>query len=178
MSSAIASTLDSSSGVMTSPTASSLSGTPKHSLRGTNGGGFLKLRSYSVGRICRAISSMSEKPAVVTNAARAVEPSMMAFVATVVAWTTCSISPGSMPLPAISCWRASMKPNDGSPGVESTLEFVTSPDDVSMSTPSVKVPPMSTPNLNRVLFKLPGSCPPFFDVMRRFHHLNGREIAL
>ena len=33
-----------------------------------------------------------------------------------------------------------MKPNDGSPGVESTLEFVTSPDDVSMRTPSVKVP--------------------------------------
>ena len=115
-----------------------------------------------MGRICRAISSMSEKPFVVTNAARAVEPSMMAFVATVVAWTTCSISPGLMPLPAISCWRASMKPSDGSPGVESTLEFVTSPDDVSMSTPSVKVPPMSTPSLNRGAIQVAGLVPSVF----------------
>ncbi len=73
----------SSSGTRTAPVAVSRSGTSKQRWRGTSGRGFWNCRSYSDGRIWRAISSMSRKPPVVTNAVRAVVPSMTALVATV-----------------------------------------------------------------------------------------------
>ncbi len=88
---------------------------------------------------------MSLNPWVVTKAVRAVLPSIIAFVATVVACTTCSMCEGSTEADDKSFFTAEMKPDAGLDGVDRTLDVVTRPVVESTSVPSVKVPPISTP---------------------------------
>src|SRR5688572_27564788 len=69
---------------------------------------------------------------------------MIAFVATVVAWTT-KPTCAAATLPSASARStACMKPSEGSAGVVSTFAIDTAPDSSSISVASVKVPPMST----------------------------------
>jgi hypothetical protein len=78
---------------------------------------------------------------VVTKPLRAILPSMIAFVATVVAWTTSPTSPAERSPSTRS--NARMKPSDGSAGVVRTFEIATAPVRSSIAVPSVNVPPMS-----------------------------------
>src|SRR5438128_5719458 len=91
------------------------------------------------------MSSVSPKPAVVTSPARAVFPSINAFVTSVVAWTTgARISAGDTPALASACVTPRRTPSRGAAGVVSVLSMTTRPVSPSSSTTSVKVPPMST----------------------------------
>ena len=60
-----------------------------------------------------------------TNPLRAILPSMIAFVATVVACTTEPIAAAAMPASPRARSTASMKPSDGSDGVVLTLAIET-----------------------------------------------------
>ena len=79
-----------------------------------------------------------------TKPLRAILPSMIAFVATVVAWTTKLTSAARTSPSARARSTAPMKPSDGSAGVVSTFAIATWPDSSSTSVASVNVPPMST----------------------------------
>ena len=114
-------TESSSSSTSTSPAGPRRSRTPTARSRGTSGFAFSKRVSYSVGRTWRAISSRSRKPSVVTKPLRAILPSMIAFVATVVAWTTKLTSAARTSPSARARSTAPMKPSDGSAGVVSTF---------------------------------------------------------
>src|SRR4051812_31437918 len=93
---------------------------------------------------------MSRKPAVVMNAVAAVCPSMIAFVATVVAWTTYRIDPGRTSDSTSRRSSAVMKPTDGSRGVVRPFAIRYEPVRSSTRIPSVNVPPMSIPTRNGV----------------------------
>ena len=108
----------SSSGDSTSPCGPSRSRTSKRGRAGRAAAASRTACRRASGRIWRAISSMSRKPSVVTKPLRAILPSMIAFVATVVAWTT---KPTCAALRRrrrrARARRPCMKPSDGSAGV-------------------------------------------------------------
>ena len=79
-----------------------------------------------------------------TKPPRAIFPSMIAFVATVVAWTTKPTCAAVTSPSASARSTACMKPSEGSAGVVSTFAIETAPVSSSISVASVKVPPMST----------------------------------
>jgi hypothetical protein len=79
----------------------------------------------------------------VTKPLRATFPSMIAFVATVVAWTTKPTCRASTPASASARSTAFMNPCDGSSGVVSVFAIATRPLASSIRVASVNVPPMS-----------------------------------
>ncbi len=78
-----------------------------------------------------------------TKPPRAIVPSMIAFVATVVACTTKWTSAAATSDSARIRSAAAMNPSDGSAGVERTLAIDTAPVSSSIRVASVNVPPMS-----------------------------------
>src|SRR5499425_1611996 len=94
---------------------------------------------------------MSRNPRVTSMPTRAVLPSMMALVATVVAWTTAATSRPPAPHSSRPRSSALMKPRAGSSGVVRTLTTRTWPVSASTSAASVKVPPMSIPTRQVVM---------------------------
>ena len=107
------------------------------------------MKSYSDGRVCRASSSRSSKPAVVTSAVRAPLRSSSALVATVVPCTSTvsrCVHPPSRHAPRST--SPCRMDREGSSGVDGIL-WTRSPSGPSI-TRSVKVPPVSTPTTIKV----------------------------
>ncbi len=80
----------------------------------------------------------------VTKPLRATLPSMIAFVATVVAWTTKVTSRAVTPASRRARSTAAMNPSEGFAGVVSVFAIATCPVASSIRVASVNVPPMST----------------------------------
>ena len=78
-----------------------------------------------------------------TKPLRAILPSMIAFVATVVAWTTNVTCAGLDAALRERALAACMNPSEGSAGVVSTFAIATAPVSSSIRVASVNVPPMS-----------------------------------
>ncbi len=125
--------------VMIEPSAASLSRTPSRSEEGTNGGDLCTKRSYNFGRACRAISSTSSKPAVVSNTTRPPRRSSNAFVPTVVPQTRSRFLRSADC--AVARLTASMIASAGAAGREATLMICNLP--LRTKTQSVNVPPLS-----------------------------------
>lgn len=105
----------------------------------------------------RRISRMSRKPSVVIRAVRAMFPVTRALVAAVVPWTMRSISPMKASRlsekAAAASPRAPRTPAEKSSGVEGDLNS-RSPPASSMTTQSVKVPPVSMQTRNNFATRL------------------------
>ena len=113
----------SSSGVTTSPRASTRSRTANQFCSGVIGGGRTTCRAYRCGRFCRPISSRSRKPSVVTKATGSPARWSRALVATVepcTTWSTAPPSPVARPI-------ASSTPRSNAGGVDDTFTTFSSP---------------------------------------------------
>src|SRR5712691_4047865 len=122
------------------------SATSNRSGRSTTGRGRTNVGMNSAGilRLVRPISIRSLNPAVVSSATRAPRRSRMAFVPTVVPWTSRRTRRLSIPSAASPARTAAAS----SSGCDGTLPTRTSPDAASTAVTSVKVPPTSTPTTN------------------------------
>ena len=108
------------------------------------------------------ISRVSRKPAVRIRPVTAPVPVSRVLVATVVPWAKKSSSPRNSPRLRPK-WAAALRitlysPTEGSLGVDSSLKAWIAPAG-SMTTPSVKVPPMSTPMRNFMRTQNTGGSP-------------------
>ena len=142
--SAASRTLASSSGTRTAPPGPTRSITSRTRSGGTGRRGFTQENRLAArGMSWRPISMTWRKPAVVTKAVRAVLPSRIRLVATVVPCRTRVIASGVALASASAVRTPAMNPSERSVGVLGTLARQVCPT-ASARVMSVKVPPIST----------------------------------
>src|SRR5690348_597676 len=142
----------SSSGMITSPSAPIRSTASTVCSRAASGSGFGQMiqPARPPGTNERAICRTCRNPAVVTRPTRAPLPSRIALVATVVPCRTWPIASTEVEAAAQTFSMPVSTPTDWSCGVDWVLARYDAPLSSSINRMSVKVPPTSTPNRNRI----------------------------